>query len=69
MCCLLKKKISKEIGILYRLRNAFPLKVLKALYKSRVLSYVQVYIVNIAIILITTVLDTIVFITLFFSEL
>ena len=30
----IKKKISKVIGILYRLRNTFPLEALKILYKS-----------------------------------
>ena len=33
----IKKKISKVVGILYRLRNTFPLDVLKTLYKSLVL--------------------------------
>ena len=37
----IKKKISKVIGILYRLRNAFPLEALKTLYKSVVLSYIN----------------------------
>ena len=37
ICCLLKKKLSKVIGILYRLKNTFPLEVLKTLYKSLVL--------------------------------
>ena len=37
----IKKKISKVIGILYRLRNTFPLDVLKTLYKSLVLSYIN----------------------------
>ena len=30
----IKKKISKVIGILYRLKNTFPSEVLKTLYKS-----------------------------------
>ena len=33
--------MSKVIGILYRLRNTFPLEVLKTLYKSIVLSYIN----------------------------
>ena len=37
----IKKKISKVVGILYRLRNTFPLDVLKTLYKSLVLSYIN----------------------------
>ena len=37
----IKKKIYKVIGILYRLRNTFPLDVLKTLYKSLVLSYIN----------------------------
>ena len=37
----IKKKISKVVGILYRLRNTFPLDVLKTLYKSLVLSYID----------------------------
>ena len=37
----IKKKISKVIGILYRLKNTFPLEVLKTLYKSLVLSYIN----------------------------
>ena len=37
----IKKKISKVIGILYRLRNTFLLDVLKTLYKSLVLSYIN----------------------------
>ena len=37
----IKKKISKVIGILHRLRNTFPLDVLKTLYKSLVLSYIN----------------------------
>ena len=37
----IKKKLSKAIGILYRLRNTFPLEVLKTLYKSVVLSYIN----------------------------
>ena len=37
---LLKKKISKVIGILYCLKNTFPLEVLITLYKSLVLSYI-----------------------------
>ena len=41
MCIESKKKISKVIGILYRLKNTFPSEVLKTLYKSLVLSYVN----------------------------
>ena len=41
MYCLLKKKTSKVIGILYRLRYTFSLDVLKTLYKSLVLSYIN----------------------------
>ena len=37
----IKKKISKVIGILYRLKNTFPSEVLKTLYKSIVLSYIN----------------------------
>ena len=37
----IKKKISKVIGILYRLKNTFPSEVLKTLYKSLVLSYIN----------------------------
>ena len=37
----IKKKISKVIGILYRLRNTFSLDVLKTLYKSLVLLYIH----------------------------
>ena len=37
----IKKKISKVIGILYRLKNTFPLEVLKTLCKSLVLSYIN----------------------------
>ena len=39
----IKKKIStsKVVGILYRFRNTFPLDVLKTLYKSLVLSYIN----------------------------
>ena len=37
----IKKKVFKVIGILYRLRNTFPLEVLKTLYKSLVLSYIN----------------------------
>ena len=37
----IKKKISKVIGILYRLKNTFLLEVLKTLYKSLVLSYIN----------------------------
>ena len=37
----IKKKISKVVSILYRLRNTFPLDVLKTLYKSLVLSYIN----------------------------
>ena len=33
--------MSKVIGILYRLRNTFPLEVLKTIYKSIVLSYIN----------------------------
>ena len=39
----IKKKISKVIGILYRLKNTFPLEVLKTLYKSVVLSYYKLW--------------------------
>ena len=37
----IKKKISKVIGILYRLKNTFSLEVLKTLFKSLVLSYIN----------------------------
>ena len=37
----LKKKIYKVIGILYCLKNTFPLEILKTLYKSLVLSYIN----------------------------
>ena len=37
----IKKKISKVIGILYRLNNTFPLEVLQILYKSLVPSYIH----------------------------
>ena len=37
----IKKKISYVISILYRLKNTFPLDVLKTLYKSLVLSYIN----------------------------
>ena len=37
----IKKKLSMVVGILYRLRNTFPLDVLKTLYKSLVLSYIN----------------------------
>ena len=37
----IKKKISKVIGILYRLKTTFPSEVLKTLYKSLVLSYIN----------------------------
>ena len=37
----IKKNISTVIGILYRLKNTFPLEVLKTLYKSLVLSYIN----------------------------
>ena len=37
----IKNKLSKVIDILYRLRNTFLLEVLKTLYKSVVLSYIN----------------------------
>ena len=37
----IKKQISKVIGILYHLKNTFPLEVLKTLYKCLVLSYIN----------------------------
>ena len=37
----IKKKISKVIGIHYHLKSTFPLEVLRTLYKSLVLSYIN----------------------------
>ena len=38
---IVKKKISKVIGILYRLKNTFPLKTLETLYNSLIASYLN----------------------------
>ena len=38
---LVKKKVSKVIGILYRLKNIFPSEVLKTLYSSLIASYLN----------------------------
>ena len=39
--CLISDKISKEIGMLYKLRDSFPLNVLKSLYYSLIFSYIS----------------------------
>ena len=38
---IVKKKISKVIGILYRLKNTFPLETLETLYNSLIASYLN----------------------------
>ena len=38
---LVKKKISKVIGILYRLKHTFPIDVLETLYSSLIASYIN----------------------------